>query len=343
MTGADGLAMFDTQGERGADEPVTIVFGTFNYREKVGEWIDAVRELGCDGWRILCMDAELMRWLEKRGDGAQAVDYYRVLPDAPRYDFGKLDRREKMKALMPLRTGLFLYLAAAGRDFLHSDADALWRQDPRPYLAQQREYDLLMSQGIEKLEHYKRFGFTLCAGFFVCRSNARTRAYFEKVEALFKDEKRKIDQIRMNEVLVRDREVRWEVRRPVLRSRQRWPNNTRPSLRAGLPAWLKAYALFSRRWRSFLRKYSPWRPSGKRCWAVRRSVLRKHGNNREWMDSQALARELAKGRKGNNPCIVTSESMIRGRFSGGLTVGVIPMHLVTRYNVTPKDRSLVAH
>ena len=93
MTGADGLAMFDTQGGRGADEPVTIVFGTFNYREKVGEWIDAVRELGCDGWRILCMDAELMRWLEKRGDGAQAVDYYSVLPDAPRYDFGRLDRQ----------------------------------------------------------------------------------------------------------------------------------------------------------------------------------------------------------------------------------------------------------
>ena len=177
-----------------------------------------------------------------------------------------------------------------------------------------------------------RFGFVLCAGFFVCRSNARTRAYFEKVEALCKDEKMKMDQIRMNEVLRRDREVRWEVRRPVLRSQQRKrrPNNTPPSLLAGLPAGLKAYALFSRLWRSFLRKYSPWPPSGKGCWAVRRSVLRKHGNNREWMDPRALAGELAKGRKGNNDCIVTSESLIRGRFSGGLTVGVIPMHLVTR-------------
>ena len=351
------------------------MFGTFNYREKVGEWIDAVRELGCDGWRILCMDAELMRWLEKRGDGAQAVDYYSVLPDAPRYDFGRLDRREKMEALMPLRTGLFLHLAAAGRDFLHSDADALWRQDPRPYLAQQREYDLLMSQGTsQEWKHYKRFGFALCAGFFVCRSNARTRAYFEKVEAIFKDEKIYMDQTRMNEVLLRDREVRWEVRRPVLRSQQRWPNNTPPRLRAGLPAGLKAYALFSRRWRSFLRKYSPWPPSGKGLlgslsigvaqareqsrmgghralerefakvrWAVRRSVLHKHGNNREWIDLQALAGELAKGCKGNNHCILTSELMIRGRFSDGLTVGVIPMHLVTRYNVTPRDRSLVVH
>ena len=328
MTGADGLAMFDTQGGRGADEPVTIVFGTFNYREKVGEWIDAVRELGCDGWRILCMDAELMRWLEKRGDGAQAVDYYSVLPDAPRYDFGRLDRLEKMKALMPLRTGLFLHLAAAGRDFLHSDADALWRQDPRPYLAQQRECDLLMSQGTfgGGYNHYKRFGFVLCAGFFVCRSNARTRAYFEKVEALCKNGKIKRDQRRINNILRRDREVRWEVRRPVLR---------RLSTRRGQ---------VSRLWRSFLRKYSPWPPSGKGCWAVvRRSVLRKRGNNREWMDPRALAGELAKGRKGNNRCIVTSESMIRGRFSGGLTVGVIPMHLVTRKNVTPRDRSLVVH
>ncbi len=196
MTGTDRLAAFDTK----TDQPVTIVFGTFNYREVIEKWIAAVHKLGYDGWRIVCMDRELIQWLEQRGDGVQAVDYYAVLPDAPRYDFGALSLKVRMDALMALRTRLFLHLARAGCDFLHSDADAFWMQDPRPYLAQHREYDLLMSQGIScPFEHYQRFGFVVCAGFFVCRANARTRAYFERIEALVNQQP--LDQQRMNLVL----------------------------------------------------------------------------------------------------------------------------------------------
>ena len=306
MTGSDRFAAFDTK----ADEPVTIVFGTFNYRKTIEKWIAAVHKLGYDGWRIVCMDRELVRWLEKRGDGARAVDYYAVLPDAPRYDFSTLPRKALMHALMPLRTRLFLQLATAGRDFVHSDADAFWIRDPRPYLARHREYDLLMSQG-RCSPFYEQFGFVLCAGFFVCRSNARTRAYFGKVEALL--DQNPLDQDRMNWVLQLDPEIRWEAHRPVLRKSKQKDKN-------------KIWKLVN------------WQPA-----AAGLPFLPSSLPHREWIDLRTLIGVVADVRSDGSSCVITSESVIRGRFSDGLTVGVIPMHLVTRGGVTSKSRSLITH
>ncbi len=364
MTGTDGLAAFDTK----TDQPVTIVFGTFNYREVIEKWIAAVHKLGYDGWRIVCMDRELIQWLEQRGDGAQAVDYYAVLPDAPRYDFGALSRGELMRALMPLRTCLFLHLAKAGHDFLHSDADAFWMRDPRPYLAQHCEYDLLMSQGIAyPLGHYQRFGFVVCAGFFVCRANARTRAYFERIEALVNQQP--LDQQRMNLLLEHDREGRWEIHRPVLRKWRlqtfsRRTTHMKKSLKVSSPSIykllfrLKIFSLMGKslkvsspsthRLLAHLKPFLPLRKGWQPVAAGLHSSRLRWG----WMDVRALAGMLAKARHGRSltmgllpthKCVITSESVIRGRFSDGLTVGVIPMHLVTRMDVMPRDRSLVVH
>ena len=201
--------------------PVTIVFGTINYRDTVHQWIEAAERAGCDHWRIVCLDQELFNWLAARGYGAQAVDYYKALPDAPRYDFAALDPRDRMRALLPLRTRLFLHLARAGRDFIHSDADAIWIRDVRPWLAQQPGYDLLASQGTWwPAEQYVRHHFVLCAGFFLCRANSRTRAYFEQVEAIDQPD----DQERMNLVLFNDPNGRWTLHRPVFRhlDQRRW-------------------------------------------------------------------------------------------------------------------------
>ena len=337
MTGSDRFAAFDTK----ADEPVTIVFGTFNYRKTIEKWIAAVHKLGYDGWRIVCMDRELVRWLEKRGDGARAVDYYAVLPDAPRYDFGTLPRKALMQALMPLRTRLFLQLATAGCDFVHSDADAFWIRDPRPYLARHREYDLLMSQGKwYPFEHYEQFGFVLCAGFFVCRSNARTRAYFGKVEALLDQNPQ--DQFRMNKVLQLDPEVRWEAHRPVLRKR---PVSRRRQVL--VLRMIRKFALYQRVpvLRKFKKLCNKRKGTGWKLvnWQPAAAGLPSSLPHREWMDVRTLMGIMEDVRSDGNFCVITSESVIRGRFSDGLTVGVIPMHLVTRGEVISKRRSLITH
>ena len=41
--------------------------------------------------------------------------------------------------------------------------------------------------------------------------------------------------------------------------------------------------------------------------------------------------------------ILTSPEIIHGRFTGGLTVGVVPMHVVTRFRFEGWDEPLVSH
>ena len=281
-------------------EPVTIVFGTFNYRAKIREWIAAAESGTCRHWRILCMDRALREWLVESGYGAQAIDYYAVVPGAPRHDFAALaalDRWEAMKALMPLRTRLFLHLANAGRDFIHSDADALWVRDPHPWLARHSGIDLLASQGsMHPRSQFRRHRFVLCAGFFLCRANARTRSYFERVESRDHWD----DQVRMNEVLLDDPEGRWTVKDPVpmVFQRGQWrPPSSKDRFRIlAERAWVRARI-----------------PRNALPWSLRRFGV-----------------------------VVTSREIMSGRFGGGLTAGVIPLHLVGR-KMPITSETLVQH
>ena len=340
----DGLSAFDSTDEG----PVAIVFGTFNYRPTVWRWIEAARRASCAGWRIVCLDRDLVRWLQEHGAGAQAVYYYDVLPEAPRHDFAALPREALMLALLPLRTRLFLHLANAGRDFVHSDADAVWIRDPRGYMARHPDFDLLVSQGTWfPPEHYLRFGFVLCAGFFLCRSNARTRDFFERVEALGCEDVD--DQRRMNHVLLQDPEARWEIAAPVLRirlPRARW-RRVLARLRQHLA---RSRRIGVRSLRDRLTEAqrevagSMLRPQHRqRRWRRVPPPLGQLQVRSPWFDVQSLRDRLAEARKDGSVCVLVSDAIIRGDFSDGLTVGVIPMHLVTRKRVTQRTRSLVVH
>ena len=194
--------------------PVTVVFGTLGYRNTVLRWIEHARRAGCRHYRIVCMDAELLRALRGAGEAARAVAFHELLPEAPRPDFNALPAHLRLKALTPLRVRLFRHLAASGCDFIHSDADALWLRDPRPWLMRQGGYDLLFSQGTTfPRPHYHRHRFVVCAGFFLSRANRRTRAFFERVGA--RVQTNPSDQHGMNTVLLRDRARRWRLQDPV--------------------------------------------------------------------------------------------------------------------------------
>ena len=290
----DPLSPFDPRD----GTPVTVVFGTMNYRARVAEWIEAAESGACDHWCIVCADRALYDWLAKRGHGANAVEYHRLLPDAPGLDAMALSappgkaRARIMPVLMRMRSRLFLHLARSGRDFVHSDADAVWLRDPRPWLARHGGYDLLISQGtVFPSEQYRRHGFVVCAGFFLCRANRRTVGYFEQVETHAGAD----DQQRMNQVLLADPEGRWTAPRavPFVRGERFWER----------PAWQERVRI-------------------------------------------ATARRKAPGAApdaGDGPrYILVSRAVRRGQFTGGLTVGLIPAHLVTR-NMAATRQTLVDH
>ena len=165
---------------------------------------------------------------------------------------------------------------------------------------QYSEFDLLISQGTFGPDsHFARYHFTLCSGFFFCRANVRTQNYFQRVEKT----KYRIDQKSMNEVILNDPEAHWQIPQPTIwwsstgRIGGIWRKIPMPVQRVLVwaqnhaPSWLHCVE------KQLLRLRCP----GKLCFL--RSLLR---------------------------YVFTSSEIIRGSFSNGLTVGVIPMYLVSR-------------
>ena len=283
---------------RGLSEPVAVVFGTLRFRSVVTRWIDCAHAAGCHDYRIVCMDDHLLGHLRDGRAAARAVSYFDLFPDTDRVDIDAIKtNRERLQHLTPLRVRLFRALADHGVDFIHSDADAFWLRDPRPWLEQHRRYDLLCSQGSHIPQaHFERHGFALCAGFFLSRANARTRKLWAAVDARRDDYPS--DQRRLNAVLLNDRQRRWRIGAPQL-----------------------AFCTY-------------WRPGRVSQWF--RLPLGRTACERVcgWFGDARLRRRFSWLLKAFRVlCMVTSEEVIDGRFRGGLRVGVIPMSVVARVRI----------
>ena len=304
---ADPFSAFDPVN----DTPVTIVFGTFNYRSVIHEWINHALST-CDHWRIICMDKELVAWLNEIGHGDCAVSFRDLFPDVSLQHLKNSSGKLRPGKLFELRKKLFLALVKSGRDFIHSDADAFWLRNPVPWLTQHIEFDLLISQGTHApKQHFDRYHFTLCAGFFLCRANVRTQNYFQQVA-----ERKVLDQENMNIILADDPEANWRIHQPTV-----WVSS---SGRVGgkwrkIPVLLCAMLAWGQRSTPWLLRFiktslSQLHCPGRLCWL--RSLLR---------------------------YIYISSEIIKGKFSNGLTIGVIPMHLITRIEYQWSNPPFVVH
>ena len=291
--------------------PVTIVFGTFDYRNVINKWIDHALS-NCDHWRIICLDKELISWLNEMGHDTRAVYLYDLFPDVTPHSLNNLNEKSKAQIIFELRKKLFYALAKSGRDFIHSDADAFWLQDPRPWLAQHNEFDLLISQGTHgPKSHFIRYHFTLCAGFFLCRANTRTQDYFRQVA----EAEWFLDQKSMNEILLQDPEARWEIHQPSI--------------------WWSSAGRVGGKWRKI-----PILP-GVLAWGQRFTPLLLRRIEAKLLQLRCPGK-LCRLRSLLN-YIYISPQIIDGKFSNGLTVGVIPMHLVTRIRHRWQTSPFVVH
>ena len=300
--------------------PVTIVFGTFNYRHIIRKWIDHAVPL-CDHWRIICLDRELVDWLKDIGYSTCAIYFFDLFPDKQYLStYKKAIRQTKgrwRRQIFKLRKKLFSALVDSGRDFIHSDADAYWLKDPRPWLANHTEFDILISQGtIFPLEQYKRSHFVFCAGFFLCRSNMRTQNYFRQMEELTDMD----DQESMNQILLDDPNAYWYKYSPTIiwgpffEMRQFYEGEIKVLKRISG----RLYRIFSRLNRFYK---IPNILNSAVIWAHRQPLLR------------LLFRII----------IYVNPDIIKGTFSNGLAVGIIPIHLVTRISIMRSNDTMIEH
>ena len=293
-------------------KPVTVVFGSFNYRRIIHEWIKRAVPL-CDHWRIICLDREIISWLNEIGHGSCAVYFYDLFPEIQEYDLANLgDQRTRI--IFMLRQKLFRAIAESGRDFIHSDADAFWLHDPRPWLMQHDEFDILISQGtFSPRSHFKRYRFVLCAGFFFCRANERSQNYFRQVE----ESKWLLDQKSMGEVIIDDPEAYWKVHRPRIwwstTGAVRGPWHKIPVLLGSALIWMcRTAPRWSHRFKEQL---------------LRSNFYKRLNWFKEMLDNY----------------IYISPEIIEGSFSNRLTIGIIPMHLVTRIKCVSSTSTLIVH
>lgn len=191
------------------------------------QWATAADTAGQPYYRIICLDDKELHYLRKMG--IAALSYYDLIPDA-----SKIEHPISRQRFWYLRVQLFLSLAEQGINFIHSDADALWLKDPRPWLLGHAGHDILFSQGTLyfrpllhkpplqwKLHTFPRetLPLVVCAGFFLAYANHRTKNYFTEV-AQFMEEKlsnreKTDDQFNMNRILRDNPKLRWHVSNPV--------------------------------------------------------------------------------------------------------------------------------
>jgi hypothetical protein len=150
-----------------ASEPLIVTFSDARYLPLLGIWLDKLQRLGLRRIRIYGLDSATLAWCRERG-----------------VDAAQLPWQGDLRELWVKRIGVFRALLAAGEEFIHSDADAIWLRNPlEEGSARDLRDDLLFSQGtVWPPDVHQRWGFVLCCGWFWARPTTLVHAFFEALE-----------------------------------------------------------------------------------------------------------------------------------------------------------------
>jgi hypothetical protein len=162
-----------------------LVFANYSYLDVLENWLAAMMRIGVDNFLIISLDEELHYHLQKK-----KID---SLLRPCELDLGKLWIH---------RVDVILELLEEGYDIIHSDADAIWLKDPRQFL-QTLPQDMVFSEGtIWPPDVQKKWGFVLCCGFFVMRSNQQTIGFAKRLAHRVREDKD--DQVSCNRMLLEE-------------------------------------------------------------------------------------------------------------------------------------------
>ena len=189
-----------------------VSFVDSRYLEIGQNWVMAMNRLGLsDRLLLVALDAQSKSTLESMG---VATILRAMAPD----DLG---------ALWVHRLRVMNELLADGMDIVHSDADAVWLQNPLPEWLE-TDCDLLFTQGTYwPVEVFETRRFIACCGCYLIRNNEASRGFLR--EALRRSEILGDDQIAMNMMLPRDIQS-WQIQAPYEIQHQSWWITCSPSI-----------------------------------------------------------------------------------------------------------------
>lgn len=232
--------------ELAASRPVSIVFANGDYEPVLANWFAHAEAAGASNVLTFALDEKISSFAAGRG-----------LP------FHRLPAVSSRRDLWVLRTEVFEALAAAGVDFIHSDADAIWLRNPCEHLFPPGA-DMTFSPGTRHPPDVaNQWGFVLCCGLFAVRGGDVTAGFFKAVRDRATTDGD--DQVAVNRTL-RDQGIAWQ---PAEGERLEWNgrpfhafSRTRVGRTADLAVAVLPHAQFPR-----LPEPSPdaivWHPTGK--------------------------------------------------------------------------------
>ncbi len=171
------------------NKKVILVFANYDYLKVLENWIYFIDQLKLFNYQIVALDKKIYNYLINNN--------IETIYKPCELDLGKLwiHRVEVIKEFIE-----------KGYDVIHSDADAVWIEDPMNEF-NNMESDLIFSQGtFWPLNIHKKWGFVLCCGLFMIKSNKETKAFLSKwLEKVKLD---KDDQVSLNTLLY-ENEIVW--------------------------------------------------------------------------------------------------------------------------------------
>ncbi|KAL4515871.1 hypothetical protein Ndes2526B_g00587 [Nannochloris sp. 'desiccata'] len=128
-------AATDSMGTRGA---VVVTWANYHYKDFVMNWVDHLKETGCNTFLVGAMDDELLKHLQDAEVPTFSMSSGLTLGDFGwgSSTFNKMGRE---------KISLIQTFTKWGVEVIISDVDTVWLQNPIPYMAKYSEADVLTS------------------------------------------------------------------------------------------------------------------------------------------------------------------------------------------------------
>jgi Nucleotide-diphospho-sugar transferase len=183
-------------------------------------WYSRFSKLNIHNYLIVSLDRHTHLNLQNRGINTRLVEirnpryvsdfFSKHLYEVSGKKLGRQFRRSTTvsyrQKIWRTRVEILKRIIDSGVNVIHTDIDAIWRHDILPYI-ESIDKDLIISiaHGMPKTA-IERWGFSLCCGFYMLRSNDKTQRFVDDYLRATIDAKD--DQVALNN-LIMDSGIRW--------------------------------------------------------------------------------------------------------------------------------------